>query len=141
LILIDTSGLIAAADASDPRHREVVAALDKEVPPFLLSPFVLAEVEYLALSRWGVTRELALLDEVGRGAFELAPFDRSDVQVARTLIARYADLEIGLAGASIVVLAHRHRTLRVLTLDHRHFRALRGPGSKPFVIVPADNSF
>jgi uncharacterized protein len=138
LIIVDTSGLLAAADASDPRHLEVAAALAKEQPPFLLSPFVLAEVDYLALTRWGVERELALLDEVSRGAFELAPFDANDVQVARTLIARYEDFEIGLADASIVVLAHRHRTRRVLTLDQRHFRVLRGPGGKPFTILPGD---
>ncbi len=138
MILIDTSGLIAAADGSDPRHSEVVAALAKEVPPFLISPFVLAEVDYLALTRWGVERELALLDEVARGAFQLAPFDAADLEVAQKLIARYEDQEIGLADASIVVLAHRHRTRRVLTLDHRHFRVLRGPGGKPFTILPGD---
>ncbi len=139
MIIIDTSGLIAAADGSDPRHKEVSAALAKEQPPFLLSPFVLAEVDYLALTRWGVERDLALLDEVGRGAFALAPFDANDIQVARTLIARYDDFEIGLADASIVVLAHRHRTRRLLTLDQRHFRVLRGPGGKPFVILPDDD--
>jgi uncharacterized protein len=138
LIIVDTSGLISALDASDPHHKAVAGAIANEAPPFLLSPFVLAELDYLALTRWGVEREMAVLEELGRGAFELAPFDAGDLEVARGLIARHEDLEIGLADASIVVLAHRHRTRRVLTLDHRHFRALRGPGGKPFTILPGE---
>jgi predicted nucleic acid-binding protein len=138
LIIVDTSGLIAALDASDPHHAAVSEAMAEETPPFLLSPFVLAELDYLVLTRWGVDREMAVLEEMGRGAFELAPFDAGDLEVARKLIARFADLEIGLADASIVVLAHRHRTRKVVTLDHRHFRVLRGPGGKPFTILPGD---
>jgi hypothetical protein len=56
------------------------------------------------------------------------------------VIDAYAGLGIGLADASIVVLAGRHGADRVLTLDERHFRALRTPSSKPFTftILPAD---
>jgi predicted nucleic acid-binding protein len=43
-----------------------------------------------------------------------------------------------LADASNVVLANRHDTLDVITLDERRFRALRGPGGRPFHILPAD---
>ena len=50
----------------------------------------------------------------------------------------YADLGIGLADASIVVLAGRHRTLDVLTLDERHFRSITGPRDRPFRLLPAD---
>jgi predicted nucleic acid-binding protein len=53
---------------------------------------------------------------------------------------RYADLHVSLADASIVVLANRHDTLDVLTLDERHFRVLRGQGGSPFRLLPADAS-
>lgn len=135
MIIVDTSALIAAADASDSRHRDVVAVIEATTPPFIISPFVLAEVDYLALSRWGVERERALLDQVSR-SFELAPFDAADLGVARRIVARYADQEIGLADASIVVLAARHRTRSVLTLDERHFRTLRTSTGKPFDVLP-----
>jgi hypothetical protein len=42
--------------------------------------------------------------------------------------------------ASRVVLAERHHTLDVLTLDERHFRAITGPGGRPFRILPGDGS-
>lgn len=46
---------------------------------------------------------------------------------AAQIIELYADLGIGLADTSVVVLANRYDTLDVLTLDERHFRVLRGP--------------
>jgi predicted nucleic acid-binding protein len=46
---------------------------------------------------------------------------------------------IGVADASNVVLADRHRTTRVLTLDQRHFRQLRPLwGADHFVLLPYD---
>ena len=51
---------------------------------------------------------------------------------------RYADLRVGLADASVVVLAMRHRTVDLLCTDERHFRALRGPGGRPFRLLPFD---
>ena len=61
-----------------------------------------------------------------------------DVARASEIVVQYRDLQLGLADASIVVLAERHRTLDVLTLDERHFRAISGPGGRPFRILPAD---
>ena len=136
MILLDTSGLLAAIDSSQRQHADAAAALGAARAPLLLSPFVLAELDYLLATRVGQGAELALLDEVARGAYRLEPFGAADVASAREVVARYADLEIGLADASIVVLAERHSTVDVLTLDRRHFEALRGPGGRPFRLIP-----
>ena len=56
----------------------------------------------------------------------------------RKIIDAHAGLDIGLANASIVVLAQKLGTHDVLTLDKRHFRALRRPDNTPFRILPAD---
>ncbi len=57
---------------------------------------------------------------------------------ARTrFIQRCTDLQIGLADASIVVLAVRHRVRDVLTFDERHFRVVAS-GGKPLRLLPAD---
>lgn len=42
--------------------------------PFLISPFVLAELDYMLLTRFGPEQEMAFLDEVARGAYRLEPF-------------------------------------------------------------------
>jgi hypothetical protein len=49
-----------------------------------------------------------------------------------------ADLDLGLADASVAVLAGRYGVRDILTLDERHFRTLRGPGGRPFRLLPAD---
>jgi hypothetical protein len=103
----------------------------------LLSPFVLAELDHLLLSRVGEGARTSLLREVQRGAYLLEPMAGVDVARALEIIERHADLGISLADASIVVLAERHRIRDVLTLDERHFRVLQA-GGKPFRLLPVD---
>jgi len=123
-------------DASQRLHAPCAAALAGASGPLILSPFVLAELDYLISTRVGGNAQIALLDEVARGAYRLERFDEADVAAARKVIVRYADLGIGLADASIVVLAGRHRARDVLTLDLRHFDALRRPNGRPFRLLP-----
>jgi predicted nucleic acid-binding protein len=138
VILVDTSGLLAALDESQRYHGECAAALDEAAPPLLLSPFVLAELDYLLMRHVGHTAQAALLEEVARGAYQLEPFTVTDVARAREVIGRYSDLKIGLADASIVVLAERHGVTEVLTLDQRHFRSMRIERRKRFKVLPFD---
>lgn len=114
-------------------------ALEGASGPLLLSPFVLAELDHLLATRVGRAAELALLSEVARGAYRLEPFSTADVAEAIAVIERYADLKLGLADASIAVLADRHNAFDILTLDERHFRVLAGPGGRPFRLLPADS--
>lgn len=138
MILLDTSGLLAALVASQRAHEPARRVLEAESGPLVLSPFVLAELDYLLLTRIGVEAELALLQEVESGAYDLAAFESGDVAKARRVIDGYRDLSVGLADASIVVLAEKLKTDRILTLDEQHFRALRSPEGKPFRLLPAD---
>ena len=138
MILLDTSGLLAALDESQRYHSECATALREAAPPLLLSPFVLAELDYLLARHIGHDAQTALLAEVARGAYQLEPFSAADVARAREVVGKYSNLEIGLADASIVVLAERHAVKDVLTLDQRHFRTLRIGRSKRFRILPLD---
>ncbi len=138
MILLDTSGLLAALDSSQRRHSEAAAALRAAHGPLALSPFVLAELDYLLATRVGPAAALALLAEVARGVYRIEAFDADDVARARELIEGHGDLDVGLADASIGVLSRRYETLDVLTLDERHFRVLRGFGERPFRVLPAD---
>ncbi|MGI8947235.1 MAG: hypothetical protein ACR2FV_04520 [Ornithinimicrobium sp.] len=70
----------------------------------------MAELDYLVATSHGVDAELAVLDELTGGAWELADFGVADVRQARAIIARYHDQEIGAADASNVVFAQRDRT-------------------------------
>jgi hypothetical protein len=137
-MIVDTSGLLSAMDASDPLQARSAAALRSARGPRLLSPFVLAELDHLLGRRVNLAAARRLLDEVVRGAYRLEPFGSEDIEQAGAIIDRYRDLDLGLADASIVVLAERHGIADLVTLDERHFRAVRGPGGRPFRILPAD---
>ncbi len=139
MILVDTSAALQLASSTAHRHTDVVKVIDELAGPFLLSPFVLAELDYMLGARHGQFAQMAMLAEVVDGAYELAQFDRGDVHSATKVIRQYEDLRIGLADASIVVLAKKHQTVDVLTFDARHFRAMGGPGGRPFRLLPDDS--
>jgi predicted nucleic acid-binding protein len=140
VIVLDTSGLLAALDADQRHHEPAREVLAADPGPLLLSPFVLAELDHLLLERVGVQAERALLDEVAGGVYDLVPFGMGEVAEAADLVGRYGDLRIGLADASVVVIAAAARTTRVLTLDERHFRPLRPLWGKAFTLLPADQT-
>jgi hypothetical protein len=138
VILLDTSGLLSALDASEPRHLASASVLLHDPGPRLLSPFVLAEIDYLLSTRVSPRVARTFLVEVAAGAYQLERFDADDVAEANEILDRYSDLDLGLADASIVVLARRYSVVDLLTLDERHFRAVLAVGRKPFRILPAD---
>ena len=134
-VIVDTSALLAFFDASEPDHdavSEVLAIADVLV----VSPYVVAELDYLVASRHGVDDELAVLDELAGGAWDLAAFDDDGLRRARGVIAGYRDQQIGVADASIVVLAERYRTRKIASLDRRHFGVLRSLDGGYFEVLP-----
>lgn len=139
MIILDTSGLLAAIDSSQRHHEEAAAALRAADGPRLLSPFVLCELDYLISHRMSAKAARKLLQQVVDLAYRLEPMDADDIAAATAVIDRYGDLELGLADASLVVIAERHGVTDLLTLDERHFRAVRGPGGQPFRLLPADH--
>lgn len=137
MIVVDTGGVLAFVDDRDPHHARVRTVVEREPGPLLLSPFVLAELDYLIAKRVGSAAQLAILREVAAGAYTLVPIGTDAIDRVVALLDQYRDLEIGLADASVVLLAERYETTRLLTLDERHFRTLTRFG-EPFVLLPAD---
>ena len=135
-MIVDTSALLAFFDRDEPDHDAVVRAISSTDERLIVSPYVLAEVDYLIGSRRGVEAELAVLQELAGGAWDLAAMSGEDIERAALVIERYADQEIGLADASIVVLARRHGTRTIATLDRRHFDVLRPLDGGRFTVVP-----
>lgn len=136
VLVCDTSGLIAYFDASDAHHGAVTTAIEADPGPFIVSPYVLAELDYLLATRRGVNAQLAVLRELTGGAWTLPCCEVDEVRAAGDFVERYRDQDIGIADASIVVLAGRFKTDRILTLDHRHFRVLRTVSGNSFALLP-----
>lgn len=132
------SALLAGLTLRAREHGDVASAHLRADPPLLLSPFVLAELDYLAQRRLGKAAQLRLLDEIARGAYRLEPFTERDVSEALEILERYSEHDVSPADASVVVLANRHGTRDVLTLDERHLRTLTTSDGKPLRLLPAD---
>lgn len=135
-MIVDTSALLAFFDTDEPDHEAVSAVLGDATEPLIVSPYVVAELDYLVASRLGVAAELAMLRELASGAWDLPAFAADDLSQACSLIERYADQRIGVADASNVVLATRYRTRTIVTLDRRHFDVLRPLTGGRFTILP-----
>lgn len=138
-LIADAGTLFAQADADDPEHEAVVALFEAETGPLVTSQVAVAEADYLILTRLGVDVELAFLDDLAAGTFLVDCLDRKELGAARDLARRYRDLELGLADASLAVLADRHRTDRIASFDERAFRAMTPLRGGAFTILPADS--
>ena len=139
-LIIDTSGYLAGTVARHPLHDAVLKILSGARQPPVVSPLVIAEIDYMVLDKAGVARELDVIDDLTSGAYELPDLDIDDLRSARRLAAKHQDLKIGMTDAVNAVLAERYDTNEILTTDQRHFRAIVPLSRRfdSFRILPAD---
>ncbi len=135
-MIVDTSALLAYFDAAEPDHTAVSRVIDDSEDSLVVSPYVLAELDYLVATRVSVDAEIVALRELSSGAWDLAEFGVAELEQATNIIEKYRDQRIGLADASNVVLADRYRTRTIVTLDRRHFGVLRPLSGGRFAVLP-----
>ena len=137
-LVVDAGALYAQADADEPRHGAVAAILRNERELLVTTELAVAEADYLILDRLGPAVELAFLEDVIDGTFVVECLTHDETVRARDVVERYRDLRLGLADASLVVLAERHGTTRILSFDERAFRAVAPLQGGAFTVLPAD---
>ncbi len=123
-LIIDTSGYLAGMIKSHPLRAAIREILAEAHEPPVISPLVIAELDYMVLDRAGVKAEAGMLGELTGGAYDLADVSLDDLSSGRDLTTKYAALKIGLTDAVTMILAARYQTSEILTLDERHFRAV-----------------
>jgi predicted nucleic acid-binding protein len=138
VLLLDAGALYAQADRADPNHRATVDVLQDETGPLIASALAVAEADYLILTRLGMNVELAFLEDLAEGTYQMECLTRGELRTAASVVRQYRDLALGLADASLVVLAQRIGTLRLVTFDHRTFRTVRPLQGGTFQLLPAD---
>jgi predicted nucleic acid-binding protein len=140
MIIADTSGLYAIFNRRQPEYQAARAAVERDGGPLVLSPLVLAELDYFLLARLGAQAEKTVLAELRSPAYRLAEFTEDDFHLVSEVAIKYGDMQLGLTDASIVVQAARHKTTRILSLDHKHFAAVRPlAGGVSFTLLPRDD--
>ena len=137
-LVVDAGALYAQADADEPQHTAVANVLREERGTLVTSQLVVAEADYLILRRLGLDVKLAFLDDLAAGTYVVDALTPAELAIARDVVARYRDLELGLGDASLVVLANRWQTRRLLTLDERAFGAVIPLQGGSFELLPAD---
>ncbi len=96
---------------------------------------VITEVAYLLQTRLGAEAEVRFLADLAEGNLIAEPVHPGDWIRIAELVARYRDLPLGTADASVVAAAERLQVQEVATLDRRHFNVVR-PATAPFTLLP-----
>ena len=89
-------------------------------------------------TRLGVAAQRSFLAELASGRFVVSGLTREEHETALRLHDQYLDLDLGLADLSVIVLAARLGTDRLLTFDQRDFRPVQPLTGGHFTILPDD---
>lgn len=136
-MICDTGGLINGLVAGQSLHEECLESMNRATS-LIISPLVLCEIHHVATTRLGGRAASRILSRLTEPEYEIAPLASPDLLAALDVMATYDDLNLGLADASLVVLAKRYNTNEILTLDRKHFRAIRGLDGRHFKLLPFD---
>lgn len=132
MITLDTSALYALINRRDASHARIRSLVLGDGGALLVPAGILAEIAYLIEQRLPHALD-AFLADLESGALTLVCED--DIARVRVLVARYADLPLGVSDASVIACAERHGG-RVATFDRRHFGVVEREGL--VAVVPAD---
>jgi predicted nucleic acid-binding protein len=135
-MLVDSSGVLAALDAGEPDHEAVLAAIEADKRPLRINDFVIAEVDFLILKRFGPAAEQAFLEQINEGIFRREMVTDDDMLRASEIIEQFEDHRFGITDASLMALSERLGISEVLTLDERHFAVFRDRRGKALTILP-----
>lgn len=113
--LVDTGPLVAYFNARDRWHAWVVAQMQALRPPLVTCEPVLTESCFLVQRAGG--RPADLLGKVRQGALVIGLDVAGEAGALESLMQRYADTPMSLAGACLVRLSERFADCRLFTLD------------------------
>jgi uncharacterized protein len=135
-LLLDTGPVVAILDGDDRRHAVCVEAVDAFHGEFVTSEAVVTEACYM-LSRLpgGMVR---CLDFLLRTETAILPMDEPLLRRVMVMLAKYADLPMDYADATLVAIAEDLGLRDVFTLDRKGFTVYRALDREPFVILPGD---
>jgi hypothetical protein len=134
IAVVDAGPLYAAVDADDNEHERCLSVLQRDDLELVVPAMVVAEVSYLVGRRLGAATEAAFLRSLSAVEVEAPSVD--DWQDIAELVQRYGDFPLGGTDASVAVLAERLGTDVIVTLDRRHFAAIRMSNGRPFRLLP-----
>jgi uncharacterized protein len=134
--LVDTSFLFALINQNDQSHA-VCARFARMTQDHLIVPLtVLPEVAYLLDSRLGHHVMQQFVANIAQPDWTLAAVDQVDLRSAAATLDRYHDMRLDFVDATLIAVAERLGIKRILTLDRRHFHAVRPKHCAAFELLP-----
>lgn len=133
-MLLDTGPLVAFLDRSERNHRRCVDFFKAFRGRLLTTEPVLTEAVYLLGPHF--FNQKAALDFVLMGGAELIPLSPALLKRSTQLMAKYADVPMDFADASLVALAEERGITEVVTLDKKDFAVYRTAARKGFTVMP-----
>jgi predicted nucleic acid-binding protein len=134
LAVVDAGPLYAAADSDDRDHDACLATLSRGDLRLVVAALVVAEATYFVGLRLGPAVERAFLH--GLAELDVEGPSGEDFTRMAELVERYRDFPLGGTDASVVALAERLGAPAVVTLDRRHFAAVRPRHREAFELLP-----
>jgi predicted nucleic acid-binding protein len=136
VLIVDAGPLYAAAATQDNDHRRCVELFAEVQGPLLVPELVVTEVSYLLSDRIGPHAELAFARALAAGELLAEPVLDHEWKRVAELMDQYLDLPLGMADASLVALAERHKVIEIASLDHRHLGVVRPRHVSRFTLLP-----
>ena len=136
MILVDSGVLIAALISTDPAHQRVRLFLRGNREPLGLPSVTIAEIAHIIGKAGNIQAEARFLRLVASGTYPLLDPLPPDYLRAADLVEQYADFPLGAVDALIVAMAERFKVTTILTLDQRHFGAVKPLHCERFVVAP-----
>jgi len=134
LAVVDAGPLYATADADDQDHETCAAVLSRADLRLVVPALAVAEATYFVGRRLGPRAEAAFLR--GLGAIDVEGPAPEDFDRIAKLVETYADFPLGGTDASVIALAERIGAELVITLDRRHFAAVKPLHCEAFQLLP-----
>ena len=128
-------------NSQDDRHERVRVWMEDVREELCTTPLVLAELDYLAPKQGGSAAARALHEDFEEGAYSVEWW-RSALRETIATARLYESIDLGLTDASLIALAAHLETIKIATLDERHFRAARplAGTADSFTLLPAEDA-
>lgn len=132
MIIADTGFWLALADEKDTYHQTANQAFQSYDEPLITTWPVMTETCYLLLDRKGVPAQVQFIRNYSQNFFSVFDLTGEHGEAIAKLMAKYADLPMDLADASLVILAEHLGHGRIFSVDQRDFNAYRWKNTNPF---------
>ncbi len=134
IAVVDSGPLYAAADLDDDAHDASLEVLSRGALHLVIPTLVVAEVTYFIGTRLGPGAEAKFL--AGLADMDVEAPGPADWKRIAELVEQYGDFPMGGTDASVIALTERLGATTVVTLDQRHFGAVRPRHCDTLALLP-----